>query len=344
MAETPNQTPVSNAVHIRTRPGMYIGGINERGLASLLSSTIEDELDLAGDRLSNVKVTLKPDEIYEVEFIGDIADIQPVNFIDFIRFENGGFGIDLPVLAAMSDPLDVEVIRDGQRWRQQFIAGVAIETPLRDRVDLPSALRLKYRPDPVLFKNLSLPAFRFIGQIQEFAIFRPHLIFEIDDRRTGFSSRRFHYPLGLRDYIHELEYDLIHLGEISFPLHLEICEGSNRAQAILLPTHFATRVIRSYLNRHRLPGGGPHVKAFESAFQKIAREFEDREGYPFCRHDDEDPLYGLTVLFSFDLAKPDYFYSNRSRLDGDLSAKLVTRMVNEQLPPLLKQKTAQLRE
>jgi len=322
---------------------MYIGGLNERGLVGMLADMIDDELIIPGNRFSHVKVALLPDDFYQIEFIGDVFDIQPRHFVEFVTHGANSWGADLVVIAALSDPLDVEVIREGQRWRQRLVAGVPLEPATRDRIDLPSVLRLKYRPDPSLFKNLTLPSFRFIGRIQEFAIFHPNTIFEIDDRRAGWSSRRFHYPLGLRDYIHELEYDLIHLGEQSSPLHLEISEGPNRAQAVLLPTHFAEYVIRSYANHHRTPDGGTHVKAFESAFQRIASEFKDRDGYPFYCHDDRDSLHGLTVLLAVELADISYYGATKARLDGELPAKLVTQMINEQLPPLLKQKTAHSR-
>lgn len=342
MSAPSNPAPLSNAQHIRSRPGMYIGGLNERGLLDMLAMMIDEELAVPGNRFSHVKVALLPDDFYQVDFIGDIFDVQPRHFVDFIKHDETSWGIDLVVIAAMSDPLEIEVIREGQRWRQRLVAGVPLEPPTRDRLDLPNVLRLKYRPDPSLFKHIAFPAFAFVGRMQELAIFHPQTTFEIDDQHSHCCSRQFHYPLGLRDYIFELEHDCFSHGTRPTLMHLEISEGPNRAQALMLPTHYTTRVTRSYLNQRRLPGGGPHIQAFQTAFRKVAQKFERREGYPFSRSgEDGDPLYGLTIIFSFDLAEPDYFYSNKARLSGELPAKLITRMIDEQLPPLLKEKTAQ---
>lgn len=332
----PNDTEKceSDIAHIRRRPGMYIGGFNERGLAHLIDVLIDELLEESGERLSRVGVSLLKDDFVEIRCMGAINEIRPEDFLRFPQIGPGeNWKLGTLILAAMSDRLDAEIIRDGERWEQSFAAGVPVAPAKRDRIDAPSSLRLRYRADPSLFKDLKLPHLCLCGRIQEFAIFYPQTVFEIDDQRGLGVSRQYHYRRGLLDYAEELEYDSLFAGPGHLPNCFELSSGPNRVQAVLIHTHFGLYTARSYVNRQRTAEGGSHVEAFEKVFKKAVTPYLKRGVYPYGKED--DPFHGLTLLLAVELSHPNYGGSTKAELRDEIAATLVAQMFNEQLPPLL---------
>ena len=131
---------------VRRRPGMYVGGTDQRALHHLLAELIDNAMDeaiaghasrieiaLHGDGSASVKdngrgIPVDPHPKYE-----NVSALQVIlttlhsggKFGDKVYATSGGLhGVGLSVVNALSDALTVEVARDKRLWRQSYARGL----------------------------------------------------------------------------------------------------------------------------------------------------------------------------------------------------------------------------
>src|SRR5712664_2301976 len=139
---------------VRRRPGMYIGGTDERALHHLVSEVLDNAMDEAvAGHASRIEVELHGDGSVTVTDNGRGIPVDPhpkfpkISALEVVlttlhsggkfggdayRTSGGLHGVGVSVVNALSDELEVEVARDRQLWSQSYRRGRA-GTPLLNR-------------------------------------------------------------------------------------------------------------------------------------------------------------------------------------------------------------------
>ena len=167
---------------VRKRPGMYIGGSDERALHHLAAETLDNAMDEAvAGHADRIEVTLADDGSLTVTDNGRgiPIDAHPKfktksalevilttlhsggKFNDNVYQTSGGLhGVGISVVNALSATLHVEVARDRQLWAQDYQRGKPV-TKLKKLKAAPNrrGTLLTFLPDPEIFgETLRFPA------------------------------------------------------------------------------------------------------------------------------------------------------------------------------------------
>ena len=159
---------------VRRRPGMYVGGTDQRALLHLLAELIDNAMDEAiAGHASRIEIALHGDGSASVKDNGRGIPVDPHpkyenvsalevilttlhsggKFGDKVYATSGGLhGVGLSVVNALSEALTVEVARDRRLWRQRYARGLPAG-PLEDAGPVTNrrGTLVRFRPDPEIF-------------------------------------------------------------------------------------------------------------------------------------------------------------------------------------------------
>lgn len=290
---------------VRRRPGMYIGGTDEKALHHLFAEVIDNSMDEAVAGHANfIDVHLDADGYLSVtdngrgipvenhpKFPGKstlevvMTVLHAGGKFDGKAYETSGglHGVGVSVVNALSDDLEVEVARNRKLYRQRFSRGVP-QGGLEELGDVHNrrGTRVRFHPDPQifgpharfeparLFRMARSKAYLFGGVEIRWSC-DPSLIpegSEIPDRAV------FHFPGGLKDYLAAT------LGK-EFTVTREIFAGksekSNGHGSLewAVTWYGGDQQVHSYCNTIPTPEGGTHEAGFRIALTKGLKNYAE---------------------------------------------------------------------
>jgi topoisomerase-4 subunit B len=348
---------------VRRRPGMYIGGTDERALHHLFAEVIDNSMDeaLAG-HASFIEVELSADGFLTVIDNGRGIPVDPHpkfpkksalevimcmlhaggKFDSKVYETSGGLhGVGISVVNALSERLEVEVARGGQLFAQSFQRG----KPKSDlqklgRVANRRGTKIRFRPDTEifaaktkfnpqrLFKMARAKAYLF-GGVEIRWKCDPALLHGIDDVPP---EQTFHFPDGLKDYLASAVSGdtLVHpdffTGQSGRP-------GSNGAvEWAVAWTADADGFLSSYCNTIPTADGGTHESGFRTALLRGLKDHAERmgqgkRGSPITA---EDIMTGAAAMLSVFIREPEFQGQTKDRLATAEAQKIVEQAVKDQ--------------
>jgi DNA gyrase/topoisomerase IV subunit B len=324
---------------MRSRPGMYIGGVNRWGLMNLLDEVVTSLVEWSDTCPERVWCKLAADGAHSVELRGGaIGPVEPED----LETDVGDFGINNPVdsmkvVSAFSNPLHAEVVRDGRQWTRTFAAGLPAGPLEVKATAAPSHLRIHYQPDRTLFPaEMRVEYLQVCGRAQEWAVFHPHVRFTIEQEDDG-QRRDFHYPAGLLSLAQEVAHQWWErpwAGGASNVWRCAMKEGNEAAEAVFVHRPCGPATVHAFVNGARTSEEGSHTEGLRSGVAAVAASWDDAdpETNPFYCADRRDPLANVTVLLAVQLDEPEWRYSTRDVLYHDRARDLVHRMILATLP------------
>lgn len=344
---------------VRKRPGMYIGGTDERALHHLVSEILDNSMDEAvAGQANRIEVELHSDYSLSVKDNGRGIPTDPhPKFPDksaleviFCTLHAGGkfsgqtyqtsgglHGVGASVVNALSDHMVVEVARNRELFRQSFSRG----KPLKKIEKLGSApnrrgTMVQFHPDEEIFGSHRFKPARLFKTIRSKAYLFSGVEIRwksaIDDNVTPLEAS-FHFPGGLSDYLGETLENSSTYSETPFSGSVDFQERFQTAGKVewaINWTPVRDGFIQSYCNTVPTHEGGTHENGFWSAILKGIRAYgeliNNRRAKDIIR---EDLIAGGCALVSCFIREPEFVGQTKDRLATVEAQRLVENSVRD---------------
>ncbi|KGJ20413.1 DNA topoisomerase IV subunit B [Paracoccus sanguinis] len=344
---------------VRKRPGMYIGGTDERALHHLVAEILDNAMDEAvAGHASRIEVELLADHSVVVRDNGRGIPVDPhpkfpgKSALEVIlctlhaggKFTEGAYqtsgglhGVGASVVNALSDRMVVEVARNRELWRQSFSRGIP-QGPVEKIGPAPNrrGTTVTFHADEQIFGHHRLKPARIMRMVKSKAYLHSGVEIrwrtEIDDGETP-REATFHFPGGLSDYLAEQLGGATTYADRPFAGLVEFRERfgvPGKVEWAINWTPSRDGFIQSYCNTVPTPEGGTHEGGFWTAILKGIRAYgeltKNRKAENITR---DDLLTGGCALVSCFIAEPEFVGQTKDRLATTEAARLVEGAVRD---------------
>jgi topoisomerase-4 subunit B len=344
---------------VRKRPGMYIGGTDDRALHHMVAEILDNAMDEAvAGHANRIEVELHEDFSVTVRDNGRGIPVDPHpkfpgksalevilctlhaggKFSDKAYSTSGGLnGVGSSVVNALSDAMTVEVARNKELYEQSFSRGVP-QGPIRKVGAAPNrrGTSVTFHPDPEIFGHLQFKPARLFKMVRSKAYLFSGVEIRwksaVEDGETP-AEASFHYPNGLADFLAlSMEgatayADRPFAGKVGFQEKFGV-PGSVEWAINWTPARDG--FLHSYCNTVPTPEGGTHEAGFWAAMLKGIRAYgelvKNRKASEITR---EDMLTGGCALISIFIREPSFVGQTKDRLSTEEAAKWVESAVRD---------------
>ena len=349
---------------VRRRPGMYIGGTDERALHHLFAEVLDNAMDEAvAGHAKLIEVTLHADGALSVRDNGRGMPVDPhprhpdksaLEVILTVLHSGGKFsgkayetsgglhGVGASVVNALSDRLEVDVRRDGFEWRQTFSRGHPLGPIARGAPTKKRGTTVLFHPDAEIFGAEA--AFK-PARLHRMARAKAYLFRGVEIRWRCDPSlisdgtpaeATFHFPNGLADFLKERVGAIETVTPEPFAGRIERKEGGGAVEWAVTWSGAgfgeADGFVQSYCNTVPTPEGGTHEAGFRAALTRGLKAFaelsgEKRAGLVTA----EDVAAQAGMLISVFIRNPEFQGQTKERLSSADAQKLVEAALRDPL-------------
>ncbi|MGD0540426.1 MAG: DNA topoisomerase (ATP-hydrolyzing) subunit B [Tepidisphaeraceae bacterium] len=351
---------LKNVEHVRTRPGMYIGGNNVKGLHHLVYEIVDNSIDeaLAGF-CKNISVKINADGSATIidDGRGIPVGIHPTEKIPAVevvfstlgaggKFDHkdgspyatsGGLhGVGGSVVNFLSEWLEVEVSRDGKIYQMTFARGVKASELKVVGKSSKSGTKVSFKPDEQIFPDIEFKYEMLIGRLRELAFLNQGLHITVEDERIG-KREEFKYDNGLMQYVQSLN-------EGKTVLHPSIYfkkeDPENRliVEVAMQYNDGFSETLLTFANNINNHDGGTHLSGFKTALTgTINRYAESANLLKDLRPSGDDVREGLVAIISVKIPEPQFESQTKDKLLNPEVESFVQQAVNEKLGSYLQE-------
>ncbi|MBR0553689.1 DNA topoisomerase IV subunit B [Stakelama marina] len=343
---------------VRRRPGMYIGGTDERALHHLAAEVIDNSMDEAvAGHATRIEVTLEAGNRLTVTDNGRGIPVDPhPKFPDKSALEvilstlhsggkfsakayatSGGLhGVGVSVVNALSSDTVVEVARDRQLYRQHFSRGVTLG-PLEHLGQTPNrrGTMTAFTPDTEIFKELQFKPAR----LYKLARSKAYLFAGVEIRwkcdpaiitDDTPSEAVFQFPGGLADHLKEQVNGRECATADFFTGSQDFPDGQGKVEWAVAWPLFSDGSYSWYCNTIPTPDGGTHENGLRAALTKGIRAFGELVGQKKAKDiSADDMMTGSELMLSVFIRDPQFQSQTKDRLTSPEAAGLVERAVRD---------------
>ncbi|MEX5727251.1 topoisomerase-4 subunit B [Rhodovulum iodosum] len=344
---------------VRKRPGMYIGGTDERALHHLVAEVLDNAMDEAvAGHATRIEVELHEDHSVTVRDNGRGIPIDPhPKFPDKSALEvilctlhaggkfsgkayetSGGLhGVGVSVVNALSDHLRVEVARNRELFAQEFSRGIP-QGPIQAVGAAPNrrGTTVTFHPDAEIFGHLRFKPARLLKMARSKAYLFSGVEIRwksaIADDDTP-QEAVFHFPGGLADYLNETLGNAATYAQRPFAGKVRFQEKFGQPGSVEWAINWTPArdgFINSYCNTVPTPEGGTHEAGFWAAILKGIRAYgelsNNRKAAQISR---DDLITGGCAMVSTFIREPEFVGQTKDRLATTEAARMVEGAVRD---------------
>ena len=344
---------------VRKRPGMYIGSTSARGLHHLVYEVVDNSIDEAmAGFCTRVHATIHPDNVVTVvdDGRGIPVDLHPTEGVPGVelamttlhaggKFDKSSYkvsgglhGVGVSVVNALSEWLEVEVQRDGRRYRQRYERGIKATELEEAGPARGTGTQVTFKPDPEIFTVLEYDFDVLSDRLRELAFLNKGLEIVIRDERTDDEREEvYKYEGGLAEFVAFLRgsrppvHDNVIYFETSRP-EAEIELAMQYDEGFSENTH-------TFVNNISTHEGGTHLTGFKAALTRTVNDYARRN--KIFKKDEslsgDDVREGLTCVLSVKVMEPQFEGQTKTKLGNSEVRGAVEAAVNEHLSAFLEE-------
>ena len=344
---------------VRRRPGMYIGGTDERALHHLAAEVIDNAMDEAvAGYATRIEITLHPGNRLTVTDNGRGIPVDPhpkypgKSALEVIlctlhsggKFEgkaystSGGLhGVGISVVNALSTETVVEVARDKKLCRQRFAKGHPLG-PLEEVGAAPNrrGTSVSFSPDAEIFGagNDFLPARLFqLARSKAFLFAGVEIRWRCDPSLVTDGvpdSATIQFANGLGDALAEQLADRPTLTNQPFTGAQDFPDGQGRVEWAVAWPVWSDGFTAFYCNTIPTPDGGTHEAGLRAALLKGIRAFGELVGNRKAKDiTADDVMNGCEAYLSVFIRNPHFQSQTKDRLTSLEAARFVEAAVRD---------------
>jgi DNA gyrase subunit B len=257
---------------------------------------------------------------------------------------SGGLhGVGVSVVNALSSRLEVEVVRDGHRYRQAYVRGEPtspMEVVGRARGH---GTTVSFWPDPEIFEDVNFSFAIISTRMRETAFLNAGLAITVtDEREAPAAVERYEFKEGIRDYV-------AHLNASKEPIHPSIISFSGETDASQVEVAMQWNSsyndsLYTFANTINTVDGGTHEEGFRAALTSTINRYARansllKEKDPNLSGD--DVREGLTAIVSVKLRKPQFEGQTKTKLGNTEIKSFVQTTTNKALDEWFEEHGAQ---
>ncbi len=344
---------------VRKRPGMYIGGTDERALHHLVAEILDNSMDEAvAGHANRIEIELGADYSIMIRDNGRGMPFDPhpkfpgKSALEVIlctlhaggkfsgkAYETSGglHGVGASVVNALSDSMVVQVARNKELHEQRFSRGKPLG-PVTQVGAAPNrrGTTVTFHADEEIFGSHRFKPARLFKLARSKAYLFSGVEIRwksaIDDGETP-TEAVFHFPGGLSDYLQETLGGATTYAERPFAGTVAFREKFNapgKVEWAINWTPSRDGFIQSYCNTVPTPEGGTHEAGFWAAILKGIRAYGELVGNKKAAQiTREDLITGGCALVSCFIREPEFVGQTKDRLATTEAQRLVEGAVRD---------------
>ena len=345
---------------VRRRPGMYIGGTDEKALHHLFAEVIDNSMDEAvAGHATFIEVELDADGFLAVTDNGRGIPVDPHpkfksksalevimttlhaggKFDSKVYETSGGLhGVGVSVVNALSEKLEVEVARGRKLYRQDFSRGVP-KGGLQSLGEVHNrrGTRVRFKPDadifgagarfvPARLYRMARSKAYLFGGVEIRWVCDPSLLKEKDETPE---RATFHFPGGLKDYLAASLDGEMQVTREPFSGRSEK-PGGHGSLEWAVTWYTGDGFFNSYCNTIPTAEGGTHETGFRNAMLRGLRAHAELIGNKRASVvTSEDIMVSAAGMLSVFIREPEFVGQTKDKLATVEAQRIVENAVRD---------------
>lgn len=333
---------------VRRRPGMYIGGTDQRGLHQLIYEPVDNAVDeFMGGHCTQVKITIGVDGMVTVEDDGrgipvDIHQATQVSAVETVMttLHAGGkfggkaysvsaglHGVGVSAVNALSEWLTVDVYLGKRHYHQEFARGIArtqlSSEPLPPDDEGKTGTIITFSPDPEIFQEINYDVNTLSQRFKEIAYlnkgFRVVFLSEwqSDSMETPPKVVSYYFEGGIAEFVDSLNKTRTPLHKE--PIYIEQKVETTIVEAALQWNDGFSESVFAFANTINNIDGGSHLTGLRAAVTRVLNDYGRKQKIikdGEANLSGEDTREGLAAVVSVKVPEPQFEGQTKRKLNN----------------------------
>ena len=334
---------------VKKRPAMYIGDVGERGLHHLVYEVVDNSIDeaLTGN-CSEISLTVNENGSITVKDDGrgipvDMHAGEGKSALELVmtvlhaggkfdkktyKVSGGLHGVGVSVVNALSEWLEVRVMRDGKIHYQKYVAGQPTSQVKVIGDTSKTGTAVTFLPSKDIFTTTEFKYDILATRLRELAFLNKGLKISMRDERDN-KQNEFQYEGGIVSFVQHLNKNKQNLHEA--PLYFQKKFDHTELEIAMQYNESFIETIHSFVNNINTIEHGTHFSGFATALTRTINDYIKKNNMGSEKLGGSDVREGLTAIISLKVPEPQFEGQTKTKLGNSEIKGLVDSAVYDQL-------------